>query len=225
MFPTTVTSAGSTARYEASRKTCAADAPREHDDAHRRLTAPIAAWVRGAVRYAMRSRSGIVSTSSAEVGYRLRRSTPGPFAARAHESGARCRARTAARTPTAPAATSAFVVPSSASTNPKAPNSAALASVRRSCGTTHGTSALTTSVGASGQPRERRRPPPRPGRRRDRRRRPPPAPRPARSRPRRTSPGGSGRWTRMREHITQHGERELRAEPSGASRRCLPPIL
>ena len=77
-----------------------------------------------------------------------RRSRSRPAPRRGRGSGLHCRRRRGARTATRCGSASALVVPSAASTRPTAPSSAMPASVRRSCGTTQGRSALTTSTGA-----------------------------------------------------------------------------
>src|SRR5205807_8899244 len=143
---------GSCDVLDADDEACAAHASRENDDVQTRLPSSCArhACVRGPARNWSRVRSSIVSTSSARFGSAIdTASTPSEAACALKRSallgpysGANASAEGRLR---------AFVVPSSASTRPRQPAGVAASSERRSCGTTHGTSALTTwfSTGAT----------------------------------------------------------------------------
>ena len=170
------------------------------------------------------SRSASVSTSSARFGIaaattvtpsacacaRNRSALPGAVERREERRRGEARARSSSRPRPRRARARARASPP--------------ASARRSRGTTHGTSAFTTSTGPIDSCGARRRPP-RPGRRRDRRR--------SRRRARRASARSvvvaASRATVVPrtaggEHVAEHRERERRAlvVRSGPSR-CLPP--
>ena len=152
-LPITVTFRAGTASTSAAREARPADATREQ---RRPSCAP---FQQGERRLRPRRRAerepceigervDVVGQVGDHGGDRVERRPP----QRGRGSGRRSGRRRGARTPMVAAAR----VRSSSRPRPRrapiAPSSAAPASVRRSCGTTQGTSALTTSTGSSGRP-------------------------------------------------------------------------